>query len=133
MDKLKILIIRFRIPIIISLCIIFFLPIIILRDIFKEKYAEAIYKLPQAGRERLIKTDKRLLPIFRTLIWLTPFYLIFVPLAVFFYLREDFQVVTICMVLFVILILQEYLFRKWFVTYLESRDLQVSHPYSNSM
>ena len=93
------------------------------RYIKRENYAESIAKLSDVSKERLIKTDKLLVGLFKIILWLTPLFLVFIPLALFFYLREFFLVTTICMVLFVVTIWQEYAFRKWLINYLESRAI----------
>jgi hypothetical protein len=95
----------------------------VFRFIFREKYAEGLSRLRGARRERLLKTDRTLIDYFRILLWLSPVYLIVLPIALFFYEREVFPIATISMVLFVGMILQEYLFRKWLIKYMETQEL----------
>ena len=92
----------------------------IFRYIFKGKYAESFSKMPDATRERLLSTDIVLIKIFSILLWFSPFYLIFFPIVLFAYFKDFALVGTICMVLFFIMLLQEYLFRKWLGNYLKT-------------
>ena len=96
----------------------------IFRYMLREKYAEGLSKIRGANRERLLKSDRTLINLFRILVWLSPFYLIFIPLTVFFYDKESFLITTISMIFFDTMILQEYLFRKWLINYMETQDYQ---------
>jgi hypothetical protein len=100
-----------------------FLLTALIRYIYREKYAENLSKLPSTSKERIVKTDKLFVKVVKILLWFTPFYLIFIPLSSFVYIRETFIVTTIFMTLFVVVILQEYLFRKWIIHYLETHEM----------
>ena len=102
----------------------------VFRYFYREKYAEGIFRLPAAKRDRLVKPDKTLVELFRITLWFSPSYLIFVPFALYYagntfldYARDTSLVATVCMVLLVVTILQEYLFRKWLMSYLETKEL----------
>ena len=109
------------------LCISFGLILILLfaivRYLYREKYAASFSKLPDARRERLVQSDRALVQVFRIFLWLSPLYLIIVPLIFFFFDKESFLVVTICMALLVVTVSQEYLFRKWLINYMETREI----------
>jgi small-conductance mechanosensitive channel len=91
----------------------------IFRFIYREKYAESFLKLPDESRERLIKSDRLLVKVFKIFLWLSPFYLVFVPFALFLYLRQFFLATLITVLLLFIVVLQEYLFRNWLIKYVE--------------
>jgi hypothetical protein len=103
-----------------------FLIIALVRFVFRAKYAENLSKLPRASQDRIIRADKDLLKIFRSNVWVIPFCLIVFPIVVFAFLREIFVSSTICMILFVIAMLQEYYFRRWIINYLEDHRLSQS-------
>src|SRR6266508_1469613 len=88
-----------------SLGLALFLVFAIFRYIYKEKYRgkyiESINKLPEANRERFIKSERLTVNLFRVALWLFPFYLIFIPLAIYFYLRDIFLITSVSMVLLV--------------------------------
>jgi len=93
----------------------------IFRFIYREKYAEGFLKLPDKSRERFVKSDRLLVKLFKIFLWLSPFYLVFVPFALFLYLRQFFLATLITVLLLFIVVLQEYLFRNWLIKYVEIR------------
>jgi peptidoglycan biosynthesis protein MviN/MurJ (putative lipid II flippase) len=97
-----------------------FLLLAAVRFIYREKYAQAFLKYPAASRQRVIKYDKIYVLIFKISLWPVVLVSVLMPLASFLYFREEFIITAICMVLFSIVIFQEYRFRKWFVDYLET-------------
>ena len=94
----------------------------------REKYAQSFSRMPDLVRERLVKTDRVLIQAFRIFLWFSPLPLIVVPLALFFVDKESVFAAAICMALLVVAIWQEYLFRKWLINYLETRQLLKSSP-----
>jgi hypothetical protein len=92
------------------------------REKYKEKYVESISKLPEANREKFIESEKFIVKLFRGALWLSPFYLLFVPLSLFFFLRDAFLSATVCMVLLAFTIWQEYFLRKWLIGFLETKE-----------
>ena len=99
-----------------------------LRFIYRGKYAEAISRIPTAARDRLAKTDKALVKLFRIFLWVAPIYLIFIPLGLFYYEREIFGVATVCIALMLGAASQEYFFRKWLIKYIEAKDALHTQP-----
>ena len=99
----------------------------IFRDKYRERYAEALLKLPDANRERFLKSEKSIVQLLKLGLWLSLPLLILMPLATLIYraesLRDYFLSTVVCMVLFSFMILQEYLFRKWLINYLETREI----------
>ena len=89
----------------------------------REKYAQSFSRMPDSAKERLVKSDRMLIQVFRIFLWFSPLYLIVVPLVLFFIDKESFLAAAICMALLVVAIWQEYLFRKWLINYLETRQL----------
>ena len=92
------------------------------RYIFRKKYAESMANLPVSNKSRIIKTDKRLVGIFKIFLWLSPLYLIILPLVCFLFVKEVFLPISITVYLLIATILQEYLFRKWLVNQLETQE-----------
>jgi hypothetical protein len=95
----------------------------IYRYIHREKLAASFLKLPDEKRETVLKLEKNILRLFQLALWPSLVLLIVFPLVMFFSFRESFLSSTVGMVLLVIVILQEYLFRKWLINYVESREI----------
>jgi small-conductance mechanosensitive channel len=106
-----------------SVGLVVFLGFALFRYIYRERYAEAFLRLPDGNRERFIKLEKRMVYLFRIVLWLSPIYLIVLPLSMFFYLREAFLATTVSMILFCVTLLQEYSLRKWLIGYLEIKGI----------
>lgn len=106
-----------------SVGLVLILLVALLRYIVREKYAQSFSKLPDSARERLFQADRVVVQLFRIFLWLSPLYLVIVPLIIFFVDKRNFLVATICMVLLVVTVGQEYLFRKWLINYLETKQL----------
>ncbi len=104
-----------------SIALALILLVAILRYIVREKYAQSFFKLSDSARARLVRADRVVVQVFRIFLWLSPLYLVIVPLIVYFYDKNNFFIVTICVVLLVVTIGQEYLFRKWLINYLETK------------
>jgi hypothetical protein len=54
-------------------------------------------------------------------LWPTLIIAVLLPSTLFFFLHQPFIPSAVCMVLFLIMVVQEYLFRKWFINYLETK------------
>ncbi len=93
------------------------------RFIQKEKLAESILKLPEANRERFLRYEKNMVRLLKISLWPALILLIMFPLATFLYFRQYFLAATVWIVLFFIVVLQEYRFRKWLIDYLEAGDI----------
>jgi hypothetical protein len=106
----------------ISLLLMLVLIFAVFRFVFRERYARGFSQMPGASRDRLLQADRRLMVVFKVLLWLSPLYVIVIPLLLFYVERDSFLAVTICMVLLVITVLQEYLFRKWLANYMNSLE-----------
>jgi hypothetical protein len=113
-------------PVIISIFFIFELILGVFSYIYREKHVAAFLKLPDANRERLIKAYKNSAKALKAALWLSPIYLLLIPATFVYFLRDRFIVSVICTVLFVIIILYEYLYRKWLINRLESKDQALS-------
>ncbi|MBI3176235.1 MAG: hypothetical protein HYZ25_21125 [Chloroflexi bacterium] len=112
----------------VSVGLILVLLFALFRYFSREKYAQSFSRMPDPVKERLVKTDRVLIQVFRIFLWVSPLYLLVVPLALFFVDKENFLATAICMALLVVTIWQEYLFRKWLINYLETRQLLKSSP-----
>jgi|WetSurMetagenome_2_1015567.scaffolds.fasta_scaffold1781760_1 hypothetical protein len=94
----------------------------VFRFIYREKYAESFLTLPEDRRERFLKHEKRITAILKLSFWPALILLIIFPLVTFLYYQEYFFVAIVFMVLFIVMILQEYHFRKWLIHYLEQKN-----------
>jgi len=106
---------------ILSLGLAIYLVSVTFRYFTKENYAKAAFKFPEY-MERFVKQQKIRFFGFRIVLWLTPFYLLIVPLAIFFYSRDAFIVGTVCMILIAVISFQEYRISKWILDYLQTNQ-----------
>ena len=98
-----------------------FLFFALFRFIYREKYAQAFLKLPESRFERVIWYENVYVKVFKIL-WLPALILsVLLPSTSFFLFHEPFLPSAVCMVLFFIMTMQEYLFRRWFINYLKTR------------
>jgi cobalamin synthase len=103
-----------------SVVFVVFLLFAIWRFFYREKYALSFSKLPDANKERFVKSEQNLAKLFRTSLWLTPLYLVILPLVLYIYSRDIFLVATVCMILLVAVLWEEYSFHKWLFIHLTS-------------
>lgn len=94
----------------------------IFREKYREKYLENISKLPEANRDKAIESEKIIIKLFMIAIWLSPFYLVFIPLSIFYFLRDAFLSVTVSMLLLFLTVWQEYFLRKWLISFLSTKE-----------
>ena len=98
-----------------------FLILGIFRFLFRKSYAKnLVEKLPAANRERLIRVDKSIVLSLKIVLWLSPVYLILLPISCFFFFPDLFMVATVCMSLFFAVVLSELLMRRWLLSQLEA-------------
>ena len=83
----------------------------------RRKYVEDISRYPTDRSKRIIDGSIKVLKYFRFLLWLSPLLLFFVPAALYFYAESGLLVSIAFGPLFVALVVQEFLFRKWMVNY----------------
>jgi hypothetical protein len=99
----------------------------IFREKYRERYAEALLKLPETNRERFLKSENSILILLKLGWWLSIPVVILMPLATLMYraesLRGYFLPAAVGMMLFSFMILQEYLFRKSLIDYLRARAI----------
>ena len=104
-----------------SIGIVVFLLFALVRFIYREKYAQRFLQLPDARIERVIRYDKLNVKLFKLALWPALIIAILLPSSLFFFFHEPFIPSAVCMVLLLVMIVQEYLFRKWFINYLETK------------
>jgi hypothetical protein len=95
----------------------------VFRFIYREKYAESFLILPEERKEGFLKHEKRITAILKLSLLPALVLLIIFPLVTFLYYRNYFFVAVAFMVLFFVMILQEYRFRKWLIHYLEQKNV----------
>jgi len=95
----------------------------VVRFIYREKYAQSFLKLPDARIERFIRYERLNVKLFKVALLPLLIMSVLLPSGLFFFLNEPFLPSAVCMVLLLIGILQEYLFRKWLINYLETKRL----------
>lgn len=97
------------------------------RKKYRERYERAILRLPDANRERFLKSETAILQFLKLGLCLFLPLLVLMPLATLIdsgeSLRDYFLSTVVCMVLFFFMILQEYWFRKWLIDYLKTRAI----------
>jgi hypothetical protein len=95
------------------------LPFGILKYIAREKLAASAYQHPEVKR-KMLRYLKRLVPLLRIFLLLSPVYLILVPWLLSEY--SDLRGVTVfsCMALMLTNVFVEYRFREWLYHYLEN-------------
>jgi predicted histidine transporter YuiF (NhaC family) len=89
----------------------------IYREKYKEKYFEGLSNLSEANKEKYIESEKIIVNLFKIVLWISPLLIIVIPFSLYFFLRDAFLTATICMVLLVLTIWQEYSFRKWLLQF----------------
>ena len=94
------------------------LPFGILKYIVREKYAASVYQHPEI-KQRIFGYQKKLVPLLRIFLWLSPLYLIVLPWLLSKYASLNGMTVFACMVLMVANVFVEYRFREWLHQYLE--------------
>lgn len=113
-----------------GICEAILLPLYILQYVFREKYMvkfslkryrAAFYQHPEK-KEKIINSTKQLISLFRFMLWLSPFYVIFVPWAIAKYSDlNGFGLFPIMAMLFA-LVYVEYHYVKWLYNYLIRLD-----------
>ena len=93
----------------------------VVRFIYREKYAQRFLKLPEARIELVLRYDRLYVKLFKMALWPALILSVLLPSVLFFFGHEPFLPSAVCMALFLIAIVQEYRFRKWFVNYLETK------------
>lgn len=98
------------------------LPFGILKYIIREKIAASVYQHPEA-KNRILGYERGLVPLLRIILWLSPLYLILLPLLLSEYSGLNRITVFACMMLMVANVFMEYHFRKWLYQYLTKLGL----------
>ncbi len=93
------------------------LPFGILKYTLREKYAASIYRHPEAKR-RILGSRRWLVPLLRIFLWLSPLYLILIPLLLYEYSDQNGITAFACMALIIANVFVEYRFQKWLYLYL---------------
>lgn len=103
-----------------SIGFLFVLLFVPFRYIYRERYAAGLSKLPDGNKARLIRSERAIIAALKIILWLSPLYLIFIPLIFFYFERDIFVSGTVCMVLLVVTALEESWLRNWLIKYLEN-------------
>lgn len=85
----------------------------IVRYLLRERLAQRLLQLPMEGRARIIKMDKTLVRLLRSLLWLSPFILVVFPFSTYYFLGFPLADTLIPMALFVAMIVVERALRSW--------------------
>jgi hypothetical protein len=86
---------------------------------FRHKLIDGLLRLGDDRQARIIQNDEKLIKLYRLMLWFSPVYLIFVPLAIYYTLPEW----TIYHIIIVLLVfastLLEYVYTRWILTQLK--------------
>lgn len=86
-----------------------------------EKYAEALLKVTSEQLKRIIRLRTFVLKITKLILWLSPFYLVVVPIGIHLFLPEINAILIFAtMVLVVLMILVEFIYTRRLLRYLEA-------------
>lgn len=110
-----------------SICFAALLPFSILNYALREKYFKHAYNtLPAAKKKRLFSQNMQLVNFLKIFLWFSPFYLVFVPFTLYYYLGVDLVASFACMLLLCVTVLLRYLFGKWLLEQLKDSESQSS-------
>jgi hypothetical protein len=115
----------------ISIYEIVLLPLLILQYVFRKKYVDSFYlKRYNAAinqhpekKEEIHNSILKLISLFRMMLWLSPFYVIFAPWAIAVYSDLNGIALILPMVLLFAMVFVEYRYEKWLFQYLISLDI----------
>ena len=85
----------------------------------REKYADSVLQQRSNERENVFRSAQRSFKYLRIFLWLFPLYVIVLPLLLYTYSEVNLWVGIISMLLVVVGAYQEYVFKKWLLSYFE--------------
>ena len=87
----------------------------------RKKLITSILNSPDEKRQAYIRMDTQLISVYKKLLWMTPFTLLFVPAVIYIYLREMFLYFAIALTLMYIFVLEDFLYRRSFLKAIEKK------------
>lgn len=85
----------------------------ILNYSMRDKYIHRLMGLSSERKLRLLKSHMLIIKIYKIFFYVSPFYLIAIPFLVYKYSKQDFFHITVLQVLLYVLILKDFLYRKF--------------------
>jgi hypothetical protein len=90
---------------------------------FRRKYAEQLSSLPEQRVQAVLGSSRKMVKVIRILFWLSPIYLVLVPLVICYTFGGKWFVLALTiMALMYLLVLPEYTFRKRLLRYFSKLD-----------
>ena len=99
---------------------------------YRHKLIDNYLRLSDDRLARIIWANEKMIKIYKLMLWLSPAYLIFVPLAIYYVLPEWTVYYTIIVILLFVTALVEYFYVKWILEQLRLRTLPTS-PHSKDL
>jgi hypothetical protein len=89
--------------------------------LFRKKYAETLLSVPEERQKQILESSLKIVQIFRILFWLSPIYLILVPLAISFLSRSLSVYMAVEMALLYLGVLPVFLSRKLLIRHFDPK------------
>jgi hypothetical protein len=100
--------------------------------LFRHKRIETYLHLSDDRLAKIIRADEKLVTYFKLMLWLSPVYLVILPLAIYYVLPEWTVYYTIIVILIFVTALVEYFYVKWILEQLRLRT-QPTSPHSKDL
>jgi len=84
----------------------------ILKHLLRKKLIEYILRSPEEKQQIYIRTDSRLISIYKILFWMAPVYLLLIPIVFYLFLPDQFLYAAIVITLMYVLIFEDFLYRR---------------------
>jgi membrane protease YdiL (CAAX protease family) len=91
------------------------------------KFRNRFFLLPKDKRDRLAQSYLKLIKGYKLMFILIPIYLGLLPYLLYRYIPQDFIYGMAMVILMYLVILEEYLFRKWIVKEIKKREAKELH------
>jgi hypothetical protein len=88
---------------------------------YRHKLIDTYLRLSDDRLNRIIRGNEKVVKIYRLMLWLSPVYLVFVPLAIYYVLPEWTVYYTIIVFLLFVTALVEYFYVRWILEQLSPR------------
>ena len=87
--------------------------------LYRHKLIEQYLRLSDDRCSKIIQNNEKIIKLLRLMLWLSPVYLVFVPLAIYYFTPEWTTYCTILIFLWVVSVLIEYLYTGWILEQLK--------------
>lgn len=94
-----------------------------IRYCLKGKTILTVAKLTVEKKDALIRKHSTIIKVYKIFLWMTPLYLIVIPIIIYIYSRSDFIYFLILMVLIVVVVLEDFIFRRSIISAYKKTEL----------